>query len=92
MIRSMLRDLDWLDVALHVPLALAVYFAFQASPGLGAALFLWIREAAQRNPGDFIEGMKLWKYSTQKHAEIWLPALAVEAVTHIPLPVGHWFN
>jgi hypothetical protein len=87
-----LRDIDWADVALHVPLALAVWFAFSVSPGMGAGLFLWVREAAQRDPSNFIEGMKLWRYSKQKRAEIWPPALAVEALTHIPLPDGLWFN
>lgn len=70
--------IDWLDVALHVPLALAVYLAFQVSPGTGAALFLWIREAAQRDPGNLINGMNLTRYSAQKHAEIWIPAAGVE--------------
>ena len=55
-------------------------FAFLASPGIGAAYFLWVREAAQENKSDFIEGMKFWNYSAQKHAEIWPPAVAVELI------------
>lgn len=74
----MLRDINWVDPALHILMALAVCFAFKASPGLGAALFLWIREGAQRDPGDIFNGMNLTKYSLQKHAEIWPPAIAVE--------------
>lgn len=71
-------EIDWLDVALHVPMALAVYLAFHVSPGLGAALFLWVREAAQRDPGNIINGVNLFRYSAQKHAEIWIPAAGVE--------------
>lgn len=69
--------LNPVDPALHIPLALGMALAFKLDPGIGAALFLWVREAAQRNPGNIIDGMKLWKYSLQKHAEIWPPAFVV---------------
>jgi hypothetical protein len=76
----MLQRMGLIDPALHVILGLVFVAAFWLSPGVGVAAALWVREAAQRNPHDMLDGLDVRAYSPQKHLEIWPPALVVELI------------
>ena len=68
-----LRDL--IDPLLHIPLALAVAGCFWLHPIVGCVVFLWVREAAQEEPGNIIKGLDLRFYSVKRHVEIWPPGI-----------------
>jgi hypothetical protein len=73
---------DLIDPLLHVPLAAVVAFGFYLDIGIGAALFLWIREAAQLAPSSLVRGLDLRQYSLQKHLEIWPPSILLSLLYH----------
>ena len=77
------------DPLLHIPLAAIVGLLFWIEPGLGAAAYLWTREAAQKDKHDFLRGMDPRDYSLQRHMEIWPPALAVSLLWHFG---RHWLT
>lgn len=71
------------DPALHIPLALAFGAAWAADPIAGCCFALWVREAAQASPGDFLRGMDPRGYSRQRHLEIWPPGIIAGLLWHL---------
>jgi hypothetical protein len=80
---NLLSKINFIDPLLHVLLITAVACGFRLDIGIGGAMFLLVREAAQRDPHDIISGLDVRKYSLQKHLEIWPPAIVVSILYHL---------
>ncbi len=70
-----MKDLDWVDILFHLPLAAVLYTTATISPTLAVGLALLFREAAQKDL-DFVSSLMIWKWSLQKHME-WAPQTAI---------------